>query len=160
MNRKLMFGITAFFAVVGLALVGGEKEAFAGRGCHGRVAKRCGGLLSGGLSKIRCRGVADCCGVPAPDPCPPKPTCRGAKKCHGGLFARLKAHRDARCRGVKDGCGDPAPDPCCKPKCCKKDPCCKPKCCKKDSCSGDEAATKEESAEADDVPEPPTPEEV
>ena len=136
MNRKLMFGITAFFAVVGLALVGGEKEAFAGRGCDGRVAKRSGGLLSGGLSKIRSRGVADCCGAPAPDTCPTESKCRGAKKRLGGLRARLKARRDGR--------GDSAAKRCCK-----------------ESCSGGESATKEESAEAaDEVPEAPAPEEV
>jgi hypothetical protein len=35
MNRMFVFGIAIFFAIVGIALVGGEKVAVAGHGCHG-----------------------------------------------------------------------------------------------------------------------------
>ena len=37
MNRALVFGIAIFLAVVGIAMLGGEKTAFAGHGgggCH------------------------------------------------------------------------------------------------------------------------------
>jgi len=35
MNRVLVFGIAIFFAVVGIALLGGDSKAVAGHGCHG-----------------------------------------------------------------------------------------------------------------------------
>ena len=35
MNRTLIFGIAIFFAVVGIALMGGDSKAVAGHGCHG-----------------------------------------------------------------------------------------------------------------------------
>ena len=47
MNRVLCFGIAIFFAVVGIALVGGEKNvAVAGHGCHG--CSGCDGGCDGG----------------------------------------------------------------------------------------------------------------
>ena len=33
MNRTLVFGIAIFLAVVGIAMIGGEKQAIAGHGC-------------------------------------------------------------------------------------------------------------------------------
>ncbi len=65
MNRKLMFGIAMFFVVLGFALVGGENEAVAGRGCHGGFfARGCGGCFGGGLfSRLHCRGAASCEGA-------------------------------------------------------------------------------------------------
>ena len=41
MNRALILGIAIFFAIVGIALLGGENQAVAGHGCHG-----CGGCSS------------------------------------------------------------------------------------------------------------------
>ena len=35
MNRTILFGITTFFALVGVSLLGGEKQALAGHGCYG-----------------------------------------------------------------------------------------------------------------------------
>ena len=47
MNRMFVIGIAAFVAVVGIALVGGEKVAVAGHGCHGcsGCSGDCGVLL-------------------------------------------------------------------------------------------------------------------
>lgn len=87
MNRALVLGIAIFFAIVGLALLGGETSALAGHcgcdcaaachcdggcaadcggchacdnGCHGR---RCGGLLS--RLRNRCHGCHGCHGCHA-----------------------------------------------------------------------------------------------
>jgi len=65
MKRFLGFAFAMFFAVVGIALVGGDSGAVAGHGCHGR----CHGGLFARLH--RCHGE--------------KP------KCHG-LFARHRKH--------------------------------------------------------------------
>src|SRR6185369_16267568 len=51
MNRILILGIAMFIAIVGIALVGGEKVAVAGHGCHGCC---CGGDC--------CGGGGECCG--------------------------------------------------------------------------------------------------
>ena len=149
MNRKLMFGISVFFAVLGLALVGEDNEAVAGRGCHGRVkrcrgydcASRCAGRVK------RCRGASDCCGVPTPrcngrgshgcDGGCDGGSCGGRKRCSGGLLARLRARKAARCRGCQGPsnccgvpvtcCGPVAPAPCCEAApapCCDPKPCC------------------------------------
>ena len=108
MNRALVFGIAMFFAVVGIALVGGEKSsAVAGLGCHG-----CGGCGGGLLSRLGSR----CCGEPASccEPAP-APSCSDACNCGGGLFSRLRN----RCCGAP-ACCEPAPAP----SCCEPDPCC------------------------------------
>ncbi len=136
MNRTLMFGIAVFFAVLGIALMGGENQAVAGHGCHGGLfGGRChgGGLFAGhgcrgngGLFARRCRGGgADCGGAVVTD-CGGGPGCAGAvdcggrSRCHGGLLARLRARRAARCHGGADCggappacCGAPAPPPTC-----------------------------------------------
>ena len=58
MKRFLGFAVAMFFALVAIALVGGDSGAVAGHGCHG--GRRChGGLLAK----------------------------HHAKKCHGGLLA-------------------------------------------------------------------------
>ena len=66
MNRFLVFGIAAFFAIVGVSLLGGQREASASLlnlglrsgGCDGAKAKCCGraklGALKGKLK--RCSG--------------------------------------------------------------------------------------------------------
>lgn len=89
MNRVLVLGIAMFFAVVGIALVGGEKSsAVAGLGCHG--CNGCGGgLCSGGLfNRNRCCGDNACCGQVA--------DCCG---CRGGLLSRLCSGRCNGCNG-------------------------------------------------------------
>ena len=81
MNRALVFGIAIFFAVVGIALVGGEKNvAVAGHGCHG--CSGCDGGCDGGCSGPSCND----CG------------------CRGGLFSRLRN----RCCGQQTCCDAPA----------------------------------------------------
>ena len=78
MNRIVVFGVAIFFALVGIALVGGERNAEAGLfarsggcngcsdngGCHGRRHNRC--------------HASDCCAVKEVDTC----SCSG-KRCHG-----------------------------------------------------------------------------
>lgn len=91
MNRVFMFGVAMFFAIVGIALLGGQKQAAAGHGCCGVVAtcsavdtgcvptcrgrcfgrvrqhhaRRCGGCFGRLLSRRRCCGQpTDCCGTP------------------------------------------------------------------------------------------------
>lgn len=140
MNRKLMLGIAAFLAIVGMALLGGDNQAEAGfggcgglfaRGCDGgghSAGRRCGGRLfnRGARCGGGCAGAVVPACAPAADPCPP--VCGGhAKKCGGGLFARLKAKHAARkakrnCCGEPDPCAPapcaapaPAPAPCCEP---------------------------------------------
>ncbi len=49
MNRVFVFGVAVFFAIVGIALLGGEKQAVAGHGCNG-----CHGAVA-------CDGAASCC---------------------------------------------------------------------------------------------------
>lgn len=138
MNRKFLFGIALFFAVVGLALVGNDNQAQAGLGCGGGIFARCGGNGCGGVScggrrhhrhfrglfRGRCGGsscAGDCgggsCGGVVVNHCPPScGGCGGHHKCSGGLFARLRARRAARCGGCGGGCGGAVahccPDPC------------------------------------------------
>jgi len=123
MNRALVFGIAMFIAVVGIALVGGEKSvAVAGHGCHG--CSGCDGGCDGGcsndcgcggrvglLARLRSR---KCCGEPCCGPAPAcPPACCGDPCCgRQGLFARLRARRS--CCG--DPCCGPAPA-CCAPVC-------------------------------------------
>jgi hypothetical protein len=98
MNRTLVFGIAIFFAVVGIALLGGDNAAVAGHGCHG------------------CDGYAACDGG----------GCFGGwrhRRHHrrGGLFGR---HRGGCCGEVQDCC---APEPTCcepEPQCCEPQPTC------------------------------------
>ena len=139
MNRKLMLGIAAFLAVVGIALTGGENKVeagFGGCGGGGLFAKHraggCGGggrLLGGGGLFAKHRG-GGCAGAEvAPEPCcppapAPAPSCGGAAdSCSGGLFARLRAKHAAKKAARK--CA--APDPCCEPACePAPEPCCAP----------------------------------
>ena len=64
MNRTLVLGTAIFFAVVGIALLGGEKSAMAGHrrccGCAGAPAA-CSGCQGGGLfhrNRCNCAGPA------------------------------------------------------------------------------------------------------
>lgn len=83
MNRILVLGVAMFFALVGLAMVGGESQAVAGHGCNGCKGVGC---VGGG----DCGGVAmDCCGKRV--------------RCAGRMHARK-----ARCGGLRKhrrGCG-------------------------------------------------------
>jgi hypothetical protein len=64
MKRYLGFALAMFFAIVAIALVGGDSGAIAGHGCHGGLfarhhAKKChGGLLARHRAKkaARCHG--------------------------------------------------------------------------------------------------------
>ena len=112
MNRKLLLGIAVFLAVAGIALMGGEKRAVAGHGCHGLFGGggHCGGIDAGGgcrgghalfrrhgchgLGKGRCHGLGHGLG---------KGRGHGLGKggCHGLSIGRC--HGAERCQG-RDRC--------------------------------------------------------
>lgn len=78
MNRVVVFGVAIFFAIVGIALLGGgERKAVAGHGCSG------------------CSGCHGCDGG----------ACKGADACNGchGRVKRDRCHGRTRCHGSK-GC--------------------------------------------------------
>lgn len=111
MNRKLLFGVSVFLALVGIALAGGSQQASAGIGCrgcaglfasHGRA--RCGGLFSH-HRRARCGG--DVCGGAV---CGGREVCAGRRH-HRRCFGLL---RRQRCCGPQVCCGVPAPT-CCQP---------------------------------------------
>lgn len=105
MNRKVALGVLFFFAIVGIALMGGEKAAVAGHGCHGCAGVvACGGcdgeVACHGLKLFqRCQGVAPaCCGKEV------APVCHGRVRCHGlNLCQGLN-----RCEGRRVRCCGPA----------------------------------------------------
>jgi len=108
MNRTLVFGIAIFLAVVGIALLGGNKMAEAGHGCHGAACAgaACDGYVDcdggcRGLFKNRCHGRKLCRGIDR---------CHGRKRCRGGLFSR-------RCKGACHGYQAPVCEPVCEPVC-------------------------------------------
>lgn len=92
MNRALLFGIAIFFAVVGIALVGGDNKVMAGHG-HGGCGGGCGGYY--GCDGGACGGAPACCGPQA---------CSGRHHRH-----RHHHHRRNNC------CGNPCANPCCGP---------------------------------------------
>lgn len=118
MNRKLLFGIAMFFAVLGFALVGAENQAVAGRGGHGHHRAR--GCFGGGWGAGQCRGAVvynggvGCAGAAcAGYDCAGRNGCAGVSRCrgrrhHGGLFSRLRARR-SRCCGVQPVYCQPVP---------------------------------------------------
>lgn len=144
MNRKVVFGVTMFFAVAGISIVDSQKPVSAGIGCRGcggggllggKMRSRCGGggLFSGKhrsrcgggglLSRLgskRCGGggggAADCGGGGGAADCGGG----GGGDCGGrvGLFARLKAKRQARkcCGPAANSCPPACPAPA--PECC------------------------------------------
>src|SRR5438045_3077377 len=95
MNRALIFAIAIFFAVVGIALLGGDSnKVLAGHGCHCSCGGcggcdggcgGCGGCHCGGLfARLRARRCCGCCAPSccapancAPACCAPAPTCGG-----------------------------------------------------------------------------------
>ena len=105
MNRFLVLGVAIFFALVGLAMIGGESQAVAGHGCNGCKGVGCVGGGHGVCAGIDCGGkharcagrrharAARCGGL--------KGDCGGSKVRCGGIKAK---HR-RRCAGVADCCG-------------------------------------------------------
>jgi hypothetical protein len=63
MKRFLGFSLAMFFAVVAIALVGGDSGAVAGHGCHGRKCH--GGLMAKHRAKKAARKAAKCHGEEA-----------------------------------------------------------------------------------------------
>ena len=73
MNRVIVFGVAFFFAIVGIALLGGQQQAVAGHGCngcHGAVAcdggnvgcapVACSGDTGRCFGRNRCAGITRC----------------------------------------------------------------------------------------------------
>jgi hypothetical protein len=88
MKRFLGFAVAMFFALVAIALVGGDAGAVAGHGCHG--ARRChGGLFA---HKKRCHGE------------------RGGlfgkhRRCHGEAAPVASESACGDCGAAAEGCG-------------------------------------------------------
>ena len=99
MNRIVVLGVAMFFALVGIALIGGENKAeafFGRRGCNG-----CGGCDGGGH---HCGGGYDCCGRKHH-----RRRCCGDVVDCGGCFGRKCHGRKRRCCGDDYGCYASAP---------------------------------------------------
>lgn len=131
MNRVLIFGVAIFFAVVGIALMGGESKAVAGG---------CGGCYAEASCDSECGG-GHCCGLFA------RWKARKHHRC-GGLFG----HKKHGCCAPEPTCCEPAPAPsCCEP---APAPCCEPA----PTCGGApvEAAPAAPAAEGEATP-PPAP---
>jgi hypothetical protein len=98
MNRKVAVGLAIFFAIVGIALMGGGQAAVAGLGCHGcaGVAACGGGDDAGACGGVRCFGRLRCHGERE------AVACHGRVRCHGLDRAERRAQR---CCGVKVECG-------------------------------------------------------
>ena len=89
MNRIVVFGVAMFFALVGIALIGGEQKAsafifgrFAGYsagGCDG--CSGCNGGCHGGCHHNRCHGRCNGGGCHH-NRCHGRDRCHG--RCHGG----------------------------------------------------------------------------
>lgn len=111
MNRKVGLSVAIFFAVLGIGILGGGQDASAHRrgGCFGLHRHRCHGyVVCAGACAGACAG--DCHAVVAD--CHACAGCYG-RRCHGGLFARLRARRCAgACAGVVYDCCHPCPPVC------------------------------------------------
>ncbi len=102
MNRIFTFGVAIFFAIVGMALLGGEKQAQAGHGCHG------------------CNGCSSCDGSTGCDGCSAKKIrrcsgrnhdrCHGRKRdrCNGGRLFGNRCSGKTHCSGCNGGDGGEA----------------------------------------------------
>ena len=91
MNRTLLFGIALFLGVVAYGLTGAEKQAEAGRRCHG-----CNG----------CSAAADCggdCSADCNGGCHKKRCCH-RERCHGRCHRRC--HCSSDCGGSDCGGSD------------------------------------------------------
>src|SRR5690242_16623537 len=91
MNRTLILGIAIFFAIVGLALVGGENASAGLFRKHG-----CGGCDCGGAPACSGGEAADCCGGRCHGK---RHGCHARKRCHGGLFHKHRCHGCNGCNG-------------------------------------------------------------
>lgn len=106
MNRVFVFGVAVFFAIVGIALLGGEKQAVAGHGCNG-----CHGAVA-------CDGAASCC---APAACSGRArmACSGRARRSGcaGMHHRRARRRccgqPVACCGQPTTCCGTVVDSCC-----------------------------------------------
>jgi uncharacterized protein (TIGR03000 family) len=85
MNRPLLFCVLTFFAVVGVTLTGGQKQASGGHGCHG-----CHGYYNNCSGCYGCDGALNCSGCDGCDGCWGRPVvvrrailCSGCHGCHG-----------------------------------------------------------------------------
>lgn len=107
MNRIMVLGVAIFFAVVGIALLGGEKQAEAGRllGCHGcsGCAGDCGGMTCCGEEASCCGRRTRCCGR--------RTRCSGCmgSRCSGRTRCCGRSRLFGRCNGCSgcsgcDGC--------------------------------------------------------
>ena len=92
MNRTVVLGIAIFFAVVGLALVGGQQTA-SGGDCGGCSGKSCSG------KRDKCCGLFGhkCCG--------------GDKGCSGGCSGGCGGKGAADTKGGAGGSDVPPPPP-------------------------------------------------
>ena len=52
MNRTLVFGLAMFFAIVGIALIGGSNQAVAGHGCCGCHASSAADVMAAAAAII------------------------------------------------------------------------------------------------------------
>ena len=84
MNRIVVLGVAIFFALVGIALIGGEQSAEAGLFNRGGGGYGCDGGCDGGCHGRRhgrCNGGGDCCSSKHHDSC----SCNGGHHgCNGG----------------------------------------------------------------------------
>ncbi len=99
MHRVCVYGIALFFAIAGSALMGGEKQALAGHGCHGcQGAVACGGAADCGVAAVssgRCAGRV-------------RHACAGRTRRGGGCEGqRLLGRRRGGGRQSADCCGQP-----------------------------------------------------
>ncbi|TWT30602.1 hypothetical protein [Blastopirellula retiformator] len=147
MNRIFGLGIAIFFAIVGISLVGGEREATAALGCNG-----CSEAPA-------CCGVKDCCGLFGLK-CRPKCHCGGLlkhrKKCCGlfGWKCKCSCSAEPTCCAPEPACCAPEPA-CCAPvpTCCAPEPTC---CAPETSWAAPEAApAAPEASPSDEAPAPP-----
>ncbi len=91
MKRFLGFSLAMFFALVAIALVGGDSGAVAGHGCHGGRGCHGGGLLAKLHARERCHG--------------------GRERCHGGgLFGKHRGCHGEAAAADCGSCGEVASD--------------------------------------------------
>lgn len=104
MNRIVLCGVALFFAIVGIALLGGEEKAnaglFGGSSCDGSDCSGsdcCGGRKLFGHHN-RCSGRERCHGGGLFSG-----HCSGREKCHGGLFKKHRCN-GSKCNGGYSDC--------------------------------------------------------
>jgi hypothetical protein len=113
MNRIVVLGVAIFFALVGIALVGGEQTAEAGLfNWGGGGGYGCAGDCGGGCRGRRCHGGCDgchgggCCSSGKYDGCNGcSGSCHGRHRCHGRDRCSGRCFGRHRCNGGCNGCG-------------------------------------------------------